>query len=67
MENMLAKFHCPKMVSMETLTDSLFFFNAQYLSRGQGITLTFWEFVLQDQRYSLCLEQIFLRITDFQL
>ena len=31
---MLAKFRCPKMVTMETVTDSLFFFNAQYLSRG---------------------------------
>ena len=28
MENMLAKFRCPKMVAMETVTDSLFFFNA---------------------------------------
>ena len=36
-------------------------------ARGQGITLKFWEFVLQDQRYSLCLKQIFLRITDFKL
>ena len=28
MENMLAKFRCPKMVAMETVTDPLFFFNA---------------------------------------
>ena len=28
MENMLAKFRCPRMVAMETITDSLFFFNA---------------------------------------
>ena len=34
MENRLAKFRCPKMVAMETVTDSLFFFNARYLSRG---------------------------------
>ena len=30
---MLAKFCCPKMVAMETVTDSLFFCNARYLSR----------------------------------
>ena len=34
MENMLAKFRCPKMVAMETVTDSLFFFNARYFRRG---------------------------------
>ena len=34
MENMLGKFRCPKMVAMETVTDSLFFFNARYLRRG---------------------------------
>ena len=28
MENMLTKFGGPKMVGMETVTDSLFFFNA---------------------------------------
>ena len=28
MDNMLAKFCCPKMVAMETVSDSLFFFNA---------------------------------------
>ena len=33
MKNMLAKFCCPKMVDMETVTDSLFFCNARYLSR----------------------------------
>ena len=32
MENMLAKFRCLKTVGMETVTDSLFFFNARYLS-----------------------------------
>ena len=34
---------------------------------GQAITMKFWEFVLQEQSYSLCLEHIFLRITEFQL
>ena len=67
MENMIAKFRCPKMVAMETVTDSLLFFNARYLSRGQGITLKFWEFVLQEQSYSLYSEHIFLRLTEFQL
>ena len=28
MEKMRAKFRCPKMVAMETVTDSVFFFNA---------------------------------------
>ena len=31
---MLAKFGLPKIVAMETVTDSFFFFNGRYLSRG---------------------------------
>ena len=31
---MLAKFRCPKMVAIETVTDSLVFFNARYLRSG---------------------------------
>ena len=43
MDNMLAKFGCPKMVAMETITDSLFFFNAQYLSREPSYYLEILE------------------------
>ena len=45
----------------------LFLFNARYLSRGRSIVLKFWKFVLQDQRYILCLEHNFLRLQDFLL
>ena len=34
METIPAKFGHPEIVAMETITDSLFFFNGQYLSRG---------------------------------
>ena len=34
MEKMSAKFHCPKIVAMGTVTESFFLFNARYLSRG---------------------------------
>ena len=67
MDNMLTKFGCQKMVALETVRDSLIFFNARYLRRGSRYCLQFWEFVVQDQRYSLCSEHIFLRIADFQL
>ena len=67
MDNMLTKFDCQKMVALETVRDSLIFFNADISEGGQGIALKFWEFVVQDQRYSLCSEHIFLRIADFQL
>ena len=60
MENMLAKFRCPKMVAMETVTDSLFSSMPDISAGGETIALTFCEFVLQDQRYSSCLEHIFL-------
>ena len=48
MENMLAKFCCPKMVAMETVTDSLFFFNAQYLSRESSYYLEILGICSQD-------------------
>ena len=67
MENMLAKFRCPEIVAMETVADSLFSSMPDISAGDQAITLKFWEYVLKDQRYSLCWEHIFLRITDFQL
>ena len=67
MENMLAKFRCPEIVAMETVTDSLFSSMPDISAGDQATTLKFWEFVLQDQMYSLCSEHIFLRIIDFQL
>ena len=39
MENMLAKFCCPEIVAMETVSESLFFFNGRYLSRGSRYSL----------------------------
>ena len=36
-------------------------------SLNPPLTLKFWEFVIQEQSYSLCLEHIFLRLTEFQL
>ena len=66
MENMLAKFCCPKMVAMETVSDC-FSSMPNMSAGGQAITMKFWEFVPQEQSYNLCLEHIFLRITEFQL
>ena len=34
MENMLAKFRCPKTVAMETVTDSLFFLQCPISQQG---------------------------------
>ena len=67
MEKMSAKFRCPEIVAMETVTDSFFLLNAQYLSSDRPIVLKLWEFVLQDQRYILCLEHNFLRLQGFLL
>ena len=39
MEKMLSKFRRPEIVAMETVTDSVFLFNARYLSRGRSIVL----------------------------
>ena len=33
--------------------------------RGQGIVLKFWQCVLLDQRYILCSQHNFMRVTDF--
>ena len=73
MENMLAKFRCPKMVAMETVTDSLFFFNAWYLSRGWNyyldilwicspgpkVQFMFRTYFLQTYRFSVIMQQTF--------
>ena len=34
-------------------------------ARGQGIVLKFWQCVLLDQRYILCLQHNFMRVADF--
>ena len=39
MQNIAAKFQLPELVAMETAIDSLFFFNARYLSRGSSYYL----------------------------
>ena len=39
MDNMFTKFGCQKMVALETVRDSLIFFNAPYLSRGSRYCL----------------------------
>ena len=67
MENMLAKFRSLEIVAMETVTDSLFFSMTNISARGQGIVLKFWQCVLLDQRYILCSEHSFMRLTDFLL
>ena len=60
MEKMSAKFRRPEIVAVATITDSFFLFNARHLNWGRSIVFKFWEFVLQDQRYILCLEHNFL-------
>ena len=35
------------------------------ITRGQGIVLKFWQCVLLDQRYILCSQHNFMRVTDF--
>ena len=59
MDNMLAKFRCLEIVAMETVTNSLFF-----LMRSRYCP-EFWQFVLLDQRYILCLQHNFMRVADF--
>ena len=73
---MLAKFRCPKMVAMETVTDSLFFFNAQYLSRessyyfeileicspGPKVQFMFRTYFPQNYRFSVIMKQSLDRV-----
>ena len=35
------------------------------ISASQGIVLKFWQYVLLDQRYILCLQHNFMRVADF--
>ena len=62
---MLAKFRCLEIVAMETTTNSLFSLMTNISARGLGIVLKFWQCVLLDQRYILCLQHNFMRVTDF--
>ena len=65
MGKMVAKFRAPEVVAMKTVIDSLFFSMTDISAGSQAIVLNFWQFVLLDQRYILCSEHNFLRLTDF--
>ena len=49
---------------METVTHS-FFSMTDISAGGEAIVLKFWQCVLLKQRYILCSEHNFLRLTDF--
>ena len=62
---LIAKFPLPEVFAMETVTHSLFFSMTDISAGGQAIVLKFWQYVLLKERYILCSEHNFLRLTDF--
>ena len=62
---LVAKIRLPKVVAMEIVTHSLFFSMTDISAGGQVIVLKFWQYVLLNERYNLCPEHNFLRLTDF--
>ena len=60
---LIAKFCLPEVVAMETVTHS-FFSMTDISAGGEDTVLKFWQCVLLKQRYILCSEQNFLRLSD---
>ena len=62
MTKLVGKLRLLEDVATETVTHSLM---TDISAGGQAIVLKFWKYVLPKQRYILCSEQNFLRLTDF--
>ena len=59
MDNMLTKFGCQKMVALETVRDSLIFFNARYLRRGSRYCLQILEICCPGPKGTVYVQNIF--------
>ena len=65
MEKRPTKFRRQQTVAIETVSNFCFSSMTDISVGGQPIVLKFWQSVLLMQRYNLCTEHNFVRLTDF--